>query len=177
MRTVRWPWVATMLLGTLYPLLHRLASNGWVCVSASYPLVPAATFPDQLVALKQAVNWMRTAGAAYGIDPAFIAVTGGSAGGHLASLVALTGNRVEYQPGFENADTSVQAAVPVYGIYDFLNRNRTRDDWPIIPRGVMKARRRLVQVAALAVAAVESIDRKFGSLKRDGDDDDVPQNK
>ena len=121
------------------PLLHRLAKEGWVCASASYPLVPEATFPDQLVALKQAVNWMKTDGRQYGIDPGFVAICGGSAGGHLAALTALTPGRPEYQPGFEEADTSVQAAIPVYGVYDFLNRNRTRDDWPIIPRYVMKA--------------------------------------
>jgi acetyl esterase/lipase len=121
------------------PLLHRMAEGGWLCVAASYPLVPAATFPDQLVALKRTLHWMRTHGADFGIDPRFIAVTGGSAGGHLAALLALTANQPEYQPGFEDADTSVQAAVPAYGIYDFLNRNQTRDEWPIIPRHVMKA--------------------------------------
>ena len=121
------------------PLLHRLAEEGWIAVSASYPLAPAATFPDQLIALKRALAWLRGAGTGYGVDPSFIAMSGGSAGGHLAALTALTANRPEYQPGFENADTSIQAAVPVYGIYDFLNRNRTRDEWPIIPRWVMKA--------------------------------------
>ncbi len=123
------------------PLLHRLAGQGWICVAASYPLVPAAQFPDQLVAIKQAVAWMRTEGARYGIDSSFIAVTGGSAGGHLAALLALTANRPQYQPGFEAVDTSVQMAVPVYGIYDFLNRHQTRDDWPVIPQAVMKAPR------------------------------------
>ena len=121
------------------PLLHSLAQAGWISVAASYPLVPAATFPDQLIALKQALAWMRSEGGEYGIDHEFIAITGGSAGGHLAALVALTANRIEYQPGFETADTSVQAAVPIYGIYDFLNRHRTRDEWPIIPRHVIKA--------------------------------------
>lgn len=120
------------------PLLHRLAGAGWIAVSASYPLVPAATFPDQLVALKRALAWLRDEGTAYGVDPSFVAMCGGSAGGHLAALTALTANQPEYQPGFEDKDTTVQAAVPVYGIYDFLNRNRTRDDWPIIPRWVMK---------------------------------------
>jgi acetyl esterase/lipase len=121
------------------PLVHRLAQAGWVCVSVSYPLVPEATFPDQLVLLKRALEWMRSTGGDFGIDPSFIAVTGGSAGGHLAALMALTANRADYQPGFEDANTSVQAAVPVYGIYDFLNRNQTRDEWPIIPKAVMKA--------------------------------------
>jgi acetyl esterase/lipase len=121
--------------------LHRLAQQGWVGVSASYPLVPAATFPDQLIALKKALAWLRSEGREFGVDPDFIAISGGSAGGHLAALVALTANRPEYQRGFEDADTSVQAAIPVYGIYDFLNRNSTRDEWPIIPRWVMKTDR------------------------------------
>jgi acetyl esterase/lipase len=121
------------------PLLHRLAEHGWVCASASYPLAPEATFPDQLVALKRAVNWMKTRGPDRGVDPGFVAICGGSAGGHLAALLALTAGRPEYQPGFEIADVSVQAAIPVYGVYDFLNRHRTRDDWPVIPRHVMKA--------------------------------------
>ena len=121
------------------PLLHRLAQEGWICVSVSYPLVPAATFPDQLIALKRALSWLRRDGLDYGVDPEFVAVCGGSAGGHLAALLALTAGRLEYQPGFEEADTSVQAAIPVYGVYDFLNRNKTRDEWPIIPRYVMKA--------------------------------------
>ncbi len=29
--------------------------------------------------------------------------------------------------------------MPVYGIYDFLNRHGVRDEWPIIPVAVMKA--------------------------------------
>jgi acetyl esterase/lipase len=37
-------------------------------------------------------------------------------------MMALTANDPEYQPGFEGADTSVQAAVPVYAVYDFTNR-------------------------------------------------------
>ncbi len=120
------------------PLLHRLAQNGWIGVSASYPLVPEATFPDQLIGLKRVVAWIREQGPEYGVAPGFVAVSGGSAGGHLAALLALTANRPEYQPGFEGVDTSVQAAIPVYGIYDFLNRNQTRDDWPIIPKWVIK---------------------------------------
>ena len=56
--------------------------------------------------------------AEYGGDPNFIAISGGSAGGHLAALVALTPGRPEWQPGFEEADTSVDACLPFYGVYD-----------------------------------------------------------
>ena len=80
--------------------------------------MPDAAIDDQLIALKSAVAWLRTQGRMYGVDPEFIAITGGSAGGHLAALVALTPNKPRYQPGFESTDCSVQAAVPLYGIYE-----------------------------------------------------------
>jgi acetyl esterase/lipase len=104
------------------PLLGHLVANGWVGFNANYRLSPAATWPDHLVDLKRAVAWIREHADEYGVDPDFIAVTGGSAGGHLTAMVALTANDPRYQPGFEEADTSVQAAVPFYGIYDFTDR-------------------------------------------------------
>jgi acetyl esterase/lipase len=57
----------------------------------------------------------------YGGDPDLVCVTGGSAGGHLAAMVALTANDPRYQPGFEAADTSVAACIPFYGVYDLLD--------------------------------------------------------
>jgi acetyl esterase/lipase len=103
------------------PLMLHLASRGWVCVAANYRLSPRATFPDHLVDLKQALAWIKEHGPEYGADPTFVVVTGGSAGGHLTALVGLTHDDPEYQPGFEQADTSVAAAVPYYGVYDFVN--------------------------------------------------------
>lgn len=106
------------------PLLYHLADRGWVGFNVNYGLSPAATFPEHLVDIKRAIVWIREHAEEYGIDPNFIAVTGGSAGGHLTALAALTANDPEYQPGFETADTSIQAAVPFYAIYDFVDRNR-----------------------------------------------------
>jgi acetyl esterase/lipase len=120
-------------------LLHHLARRGWVVAAIRYPLSPQATFPDHLVGVKRAIAWMKTEGTGYGVDPARVIVAGGSAGGHLASLAALTAGDGRYQPGFEHVDTSVRGCVTLYGVYDFLNRNRTRHDWPVIPRAVMKA--------------------------------------
>jgi acetyl esterase/lipase len=100
------------------PLLAHLAERGWVCVTINYRLSPRATWPDHIVDVKRAIAWTRASIAAYGGDPDFIAVTGGSAGAHLASLAALTPDRPELQPGFEEADTSVAAAIPLYGLYD-----------------------------------------------------------
>jgi acetyl esterase/lipase len=108
------------------PLMTHLAARGWVCVAPNYPLSPKATWPDHLVALKRAIAWTREHIAEYGGDPSFIAVTGGSAGGHLAALVGLTASEKRYQPGFEEADTSVQACVPFYGAYDLSNELETK---------------------------------------------------
>jgi acetyl esterase/lipase len=92
-----------------------------VCVAANYRLTPRATFPDHLVDCKLALAWIREHIAEYGGNPELVVVTGGSAGGHLASLVALTANDPRYQPGFESADTSVMACVSFYGVYDLVD--------------------------------------------------------
>jgi len=124
------------------PLMLHLAARGWLCVSVNYRLSPHATFPDHLIDLKRALTWIREHGAAYGADPGFVVVTGGSAGAHLAALVALTANDPEYQPGFEAVDTGVSGCVPFYGVYDFTDRYRLhRHDGlgKLLERQVMKA--------------------------------------
>ncbi len=104
------------------PLMYHLAQRGWLCVSINYRLSPQAAFPAHIVDVKKAIAWIRDNIRDYGGNPDFIAVTGGSAGGHLSSLAALTPNLADFQPGFEDVDTRVQAAVPFYGVYDFLDR-------------------------------------------------------
>ena len=103
-----------------YPLMSQLAERGWVCVSIDYRVSPAHTWPDHIVDVKRALAWVKEHIAEYGGDPDFVAITGGSAGGHLCALAALTPNDPQYQPGFEDADTSVVAAVPIYGRYDWF---------------------------------------------------------
>ncbi len=95
-----------------YPLLSHMADRGWVCVSIDYRVSPRHTWPDHIVDVKRALAWIKENIADYGGDPDFVAITGGSAGGHLSSLAALTPNDPQWQPGFEDADTSVVAAVP-----------------------------------------------------------------
>ena len=101
------------------PLMQHMASRGWVCVAINYRLAPRDAFPAHVIDVKRAIAWTREHISDYGGDPDYIAITGGSAGGHLAALAALTANDPAYQPGFEDVDTTVQAAVPHYGVYDF----------------------------------------------------------
>ena len=110
------------------PLMYHMAERGWLCVAINYRLSPHAAFPAHIIDVKKAIAWIRENIAEYGGNPDFIAITGGSAGGHLSSLAALTPNRAEWQPGFEDIDTTLQAAVPFYGVYDFLDRHDIRPE-------------------------------------------------
>lgn len=112
-------WTTGNKRGQAHPLMSHLAELGWVCVAINYRHSPRNTWPDHIVDVKRALAWVKAHIAEYGGDPDFIAITGGSAGGHLSSLAALTPNDPQFQPGFEDADTRVHAAVPFYGVYDF----------------------------------------------------------
>ncbi len=114
-------WIAGSRSEQGIPLLNHLASCGWVCFNADYRLSPRATFPDHVIDVKRAIAWVKEHARDYGADPDFVCITGGSAGGHLIALAALTSDDPSLQPGFEEADTSVAAAVPFYGVYDLAD--------------------------------------------------------
>ncbi len=100
------------------PMMYELVARGWVCVAINYRLSPKATWPAHIVDAKKAVAWVKEHIAEYGGDPSFVAVSGGSAGGHLCALLALSDGDPDFQPGFEEADASVDACVPFYGVMD-----------------------------------------------------------
>ncbi|MEX1367578.1 MAG: alpha/beta hydrolase [Nannocystaceae bacterium] len=107
------------------PLMTRLSDRGFVGFNVNYRLSPGATWPDHLIDVKRAIAWIREHADEYDVDPDFIAISGGSAGGHITAMVALTESDPAYQPGFEQADTRVAAAIPFYGIYDLTDRLHT----------------------------------------------------
>ena len=98
-------------------IFYRLASHGWVCASANYRLREAGRFPNSLIDAKKAIAWARRHAPEYDADPTVLVVAGSSAGAHLASMAALTPNEPAFQPGFAHEDTSVSAAVCLYGYY------------------------------------------------------------
>ena len=124
------------------PLLNHMAANGWIGFNADYRLSPRATLPEHVIDVKRAIAWVRENAEELGVNPQKIAITGGSAGGHLTALAALTANDPSLQPGFEDADTSVMAAVPFYGIYDLEDEARRYQhlhDW-LFSKVVLKKR-------------------------------------
>ena len=123
------------------PLMTEMCRRGWVCVAINYRLSPRATWPDHVVDVKRAIAWVRSHIHEYGGDPDDLSITGGSAGGHLSSLTALTPNDPVFQPGFEDVDTTIRAAAPMYGVYDFCNSDGTAspDLEGLLEKHVMKA--------------------------------------
>lgn len=94
-------------------LLGRL---GFVCVACEYRLSGEAPWPAQLHDVKTALRWMRGNAATLRIDPERIAVSGNSAGGHLALLLAGTANAPAFEGDGEHqgVPTHVAACVAFY---------------------------------------------------------------
>jgi acetyl esterase/lipase len=111
-------------------LLFRLARQGWVCISATYRLQPAAKFPDALVDVKKVIAWARAHAIEHGGDPDRIVLVGSSFGARLATLAGFTANDPAFQPGFEQADTSVAAVVGLYGYYGGIDSHRSLPSSP-----------------------------------------------
>jgi len=135
-------WTIGMRRPQAYPLMTHMAERGWICVSMAYRVSPRHTWPAHIVDVKRALAWIKENIADYGGDPDFVCITGGSAGGHLTALAALTPNDPQWQPGFTDADTSVVAAVPIYGRYDwFTSDGSGRPEFiAILQRYIVKKR-------------------------------------
>lgn len=99
-------------------LARRLASEGWTVFAISYRLAPRFALTAAITDVKAGIAWARAEAPRHGALDAPPMLMGGSAGGHLAALAALTPHRTDLQPGFEAADTSVSAAVILYGVTD-----------------------------------------------------------
>ena len=66
-----------------------LAKAGYVCASVNYTL-ERGNWPQNLFDCKNAVRYLRKNSDNYQVDAKHIGVVGGSAGGHLALMVAYT---------------------------------------------------------------------------------------
>ena len=86
--------------------------SGYVMASIAYRYSTDAPFPAQIQDCNQAVEYLYQHAAEYKIDKKRIAVIGFSAGGHLASLMALSNNnRVnEFYPGGTMGSFKIKSA-------------------------------------------------------------------
>lgn len=85
----------------------ELAKKGFACFAIDYRLAPAHKFPAQIEDCRAAVKWIREHAKSYHVDTARLGAIGYSAGGHLVSLLATTGEAPSEENG--NVDTRIQA--------------------------------------------------------------------
>lgn len=135
-----------------HPLIKLLAENGFVAVSIDYRLSGEAGFPAQLEDSKCAVRFIRAHAADYGIDPNRIGVAGGSAGGHLAALVALIPDDagLEGAGGWPGVSSQVSAVADLYGVSDLtalIGTHKLTDAVGKLMRGTPESRPELYRQA------------------------------
>jgi pectinesterase len=107
------------------PMMERLAKRGFVTALVSYRISSEAKYPAALHDCKAAVRYMRAHAEELNINPERIGVIGGSAGGHLSGLTALTSGKPEFEGvGPERGtDSSVQACIVMAASQDLVAAN------------------------------------------------------
>ncbi|MDT5100936.1 MAG: hypothetical protein QOC76_4673 [Mycobacterium sp.] len=110
-------------------LMSHLVESGWICLAIDYRVSPRNRWPRHIMDVKAAISWARANADRFGGDRDFVAIAGCSAGGHLASLAALTPGDRQFEGELDsNSDTSVDAAVSIYGRYDWHDRSTPERD-------------------------------------------------
>ncbi len=110
----------------LAPLLRR----GYTIFPVYHVSQPEATIPEIVADSHRAIRFIRTHAADYAVDPDRLGLTGGSAGGHLALMIATTGG-----PGdaaapdeIDRASSAVQAVAIFYPVTDFLDLGNSTEN-------------------------------------------------
>jgi acetyl esterase/lipase len=111
--------------------ISTLTAHGYLVAAVNYRLAPRYKFPAQIEDVKCAVRFLRANASVYGLDPGHIGAMGDSAGGHLASLLGVTGTKDIFEDSICYADQSsqVQAVVDMFGPAD-LKLTFERDKSP-----------------------------------------------
>tara|TARA_R110002111_G_scaffold256979_2_gene324603 strand:- start:87413 stop:90136 length:2724 start_codon:yes stop_codon:yes gene_type:complete len=118
-----------------------LAKAGYVCASINYQLAKKESkftdtlkqvWPAHLQDCKTAVRFLRKHADQYQIDAKHIGAIGGSAGGHLVAMLAVTGDdpALEPQEPYAGFSSRIQAVVPMYGVHDLLALAESRGQLP-----------------------------------------------
>jgi len=92
-----------------------LAREGYAVACIEYRLLPKAKILNCVEDAKAAVRWMRANAATYHVNPERIGAIGGSAGGHLAGMLAVSSGtkELEGRGGNKAISSQIQAAVPM----------------------------------------------------------------
>lgn len=122
-------------------ICRTLAENGYAAFSIDYKLGTETTetdpakvkpenvpWPQNLYDCKTAVRFIRREAERFGIDPQRIAVSGGSAGGHLALVVGLSAGNDRLNAGglYTEQSNAISCIIDFYGPTDISGRRVAR---------------------------------------------------
>jgi acetyl esterase/lipase len=127
------------------PMLHEFVRRGWIAVVPNYRLAPRHPWPAQISDVTRALGWVKKNVATYGGDPECVVIAGGSAGGQLAALVALSAKDATWRPEDIDGvtDWSVRGAMSFYGVLEMIG---DETHWRGLGRGLrILLERRVVQ--------------------------------
>lgn len=108
------------------PMMERLAQRGFVTALVSYRLSTEAKYPAALDDCKAALRCLRAHAKELKIDPERIGCMGGSAGGHLSGLTAMTTGLTEFEGKgpFQDQSSKVKAAIVMAATQDLVASNQ-----------------------------------------------------
>jgi acetyl esterase/lipase len=127
------------------PMLHEFVRRGWIAVVPNYRLAPRHPWPAQIHDVTRALGWVKKNVATYGGDPERVVISGGSAGGQLAALVALSASDPTWRPDdmADVSDWSVRGVIAFYGVLEMIG---DETHWRGLGRGLrILLERRIVQ--------------------------------
>ncbi|TAJ20591.1 MAG: alpha/beta hydrolase [Dehalococcoidia bacterium] len=106
------------------PVLFDLHARGFAIAAVNYRLTGLSTYPAPLDDVKGSIRWLRAHAGEYDLDPARVYLVGFSAGGHLASLAALTSGNpaLEGDVGGNLDQSSAVSGVVVYAAPSDIGR-------------------------------------------------------
>lgn len=109
-----------------------LLDNGYAIAAVEYRLMPKVKFPVPMQDVAAAVRYLKAKSGEYGLDPDRFVLGGDSAGGHLATMTAMTWDKPDLQGtlGITEGDTKVKAIVDYYAIFDLTNRTEDQQNGP-----------------------------------------------
>jgi acetyl esterase/lipase len=114
-----WEHGSSTLGGINASIGQMLTERGILVAAVNYRLAPQYLWPAQIDDVKCAVRYLRANAQQYGIDPAKIGARGGSAGGHLVSMLGTAGPSAGFDTGqYLQQSSSLQAVVDMFGPAD-----------------------------------------------------------
>jgi len=105
-------------------MARYLANRGYVVFNINYRVLPEVKLEQIMEDSLGALLWVKEHAKEYGGDPAKVAVTGDSAGGHLSAMIVTQGGNPAFKPSYAGngkTEPTVTCAAPSYGVYNFTS--------------------------------------------------------